>query len=74
MDELKAYTIGETADILKISKRCVYQYVEAGALRGVKIGKAWRITSDALREFLAMGAPIVDGNRRKENRNSEACA
>lgn len=74
MDELKAYTIGETADILKISKRCVYQYVDAGLLRGVKIGKAWRISSEALRDFLTMGAPIIDGNRRKENRTPEACA
>ena len=64
MDTVKNYTIEEAANILKVSKRFLYPYVKSGTLRGVKIGRAWRISEDALRDFLLMGAPVHDANRR----------
>lgn len=65
MESVKVYTLAEAATILKVNKRFLYPYLEAGALKGAKIGRAWRISEDALRDFLSMGAPILDANRRK---------
>ena len=65
MESVKVYTLSEAASILKVNKRFLYPYLEAGALKGAKIGRAWRISEESLRDFLSMGAPILDANRRK---------
>ena len=31
------------------------------------MGKYWRVTEEALREFIGQDTPVVDSNRRKEN-------
>ena len=72
MAELKVYTLTETAAILKVNKRFLYPYLEAGALKGAKIGRAWRITEDAIRDFLSTGAPILDENRNKARAKMDA--
>lgn len=55
MTDIKVYTLEEVADILKLSKRTVYQYLQTGKLKGVKLGKAWRISAENLRDFLSGG-------------------
>lgn len=68
MNEIKVYTLGEVSDILKLSKRTLYNYIEAGTLKATKFGKYWRVTEQSLQEFINNGAEITDKNRRKENR------
>lgn len=55
MADIKVYTLEEVTAILKLSKRTVYQYLATGKIKGVKIGKAWRVSEENLREFLAGG-------------------
>lgn len=43
----------EAAWMLGVSRTCVYDLMRTGQLRSVKLGKARRISSDALREFVA---------------------
>ncbi|OPZ46013.1 MAG: Helix-turn-helix domain protein [Firmicutes bacterium ADurb.BinA052] len=48
-------TVAEVAGILRVSVRTVYNLLEAGALRGVRVGRAWRVLESALEDFIAKG-------------------
>ena len=48
-------TVAEVAGILRVSVRTVYNLLEAGTLRGVRVGRAWRVPESALEEFIAQG-------------------
>lgn len=50
MSEL--YTTTEVADILKVTRRSVYNYIKAGHITAVKIGSGWRISSAELDRFI----------------------
>lgn len=54
----KVYTILEVADILKVTRRTLYTYIQEGKLKAVKIGKYWRVTQDMLDEFLRVGTEV----------------
>lgn len=45
-------TPGEAAQALKVSEEDIVAALEAGDLKGKKLGNAWRISKDALEEFL----------------------
>lgn len=72
MADIKVFTLDEVADILKVTKRTLYNYVKAGKLPAVKIGKYWRISEESLQAFISTGTPILDENRRKENQSKES--
>ena len=72
MAEIKVYTLDEVADILKVTKRTLYNYVKAGKLPAVKIGKYWRVSEESLQAFISTGTPILEENRRKENQSKES--
>lgn len=72
MADIKVYTLDEVADILKVTKRTLYNYVKADKLHAVKMGKYWRVTEKSLQAFLSTGTPILDENRRKENQSKES--
>lgn len=44
----------DVMDILGIGKNTVYSLLSSGRLKGFRIGKSWRITGDALEEFLLL--------------------
>ena len=49
------YTVDEAAQALRVSRGTVLRYIYAGQLKGAKIGKYWRITSQALNDFVQTG-------------------
>lgn len=55
MEDLKTYTLEEVSDILKITRRTLYNYIKSGKLKAVKIGKYWRVTDKNLKQFLQEG-------------------
>ena len=67
MADIKVYTLDEICEILKVTKRTMYNYIRAGKLKAVKMGKYWRVTEENLRAFIEAGSPVVNANRRKEN-------
>ncbi len=69
MADIKVFTLDEVADILKVTKRTLYNYVKAGKLPAVKIGKYWRVSEESLQAFISTGTPILEENRRKENQS-----
>lgn len=71
MAEIKVYTLDEVADILKVTKRTLYNYVKAGKLPAVKIGKYWRVSEESLQAFISTGTTVAEANRRKEHQSKE---
>ena len=67
MADIRVYTLDEVAGILKVTKRTLYNYVKAGTLQAVKMGKYWRVSEDSLQAFISNGTPVVDANKRPEN-------
>jgi len=53
--ELIVHTVESARNVLKLSKPMVYQLLHERKLRGVKAGRHWRISQDALAEFLRGG-------------------
>ncbi|MFZ8784653.1 helix-turn-helix domain-containing protein [Thermocrinis sp.] len=72
---MKLYTVDEVAQILRLSRRTVYSYIEAGYIRAIQVGekKALRIPEDALQEFLKLNQTvfeIVPLSKRTKKKNS----
>lgn len=67
MAEIKVYTLDEVSDIMKVTKRTLYNYIKAGTLHAVKMGKYWRVSEESLQDFISNGTPVVDANKRPEN-------
>lgn len=55
MAEIKVYTTEEALEVLKVTKRTLYRYIKAGQIKAVRLGREYRITEDALRDFLEHG-------------------
>jgi excisionase family DNA binding protein len=53
--EIKVYTLQEVADVLKVSRQTIYNYLKAGKLKASKIGKEYRVTETQLQDFLKAG-------------------
>ena len=62
MQEIKVYTLREVEDILKVTQRTVYNYINSGKLKAVKMGKYWRVRHEDLDAFL-------HGTNQKESQN-----
>lgn len=54
-DNIKVYTLEEVIDILKVSRRTIYNYIKADQLKAIKVGREWRVTEKALAAFLETG-------------------
>lgn len=55
MEQLEKYTVLtplDVMDILCIGKNSVYALLNSGKLRGFRVGRSWRISSEALEEFM----------------------
>ena len=48
-------TIREVADILRIHARTAYRLVKDGQLAAIRVGTQWRVTEDALHDYVASG-------------------
>ena len=53
--QIEVYSVKEAAAILKTSRQQVRKMILSEELPAVKVGREWRITSDALQEFLEQG-------------------
>jgi len=43
---------GEVAERLQVSERAIYEWLRAGELPGVKLGRLWRVRPADLEEYL----------------------
>ena len=54
-EKLEHYTVltpREVMDILGIGKNAAYALLNSGQLRGFRVGRSWRISAEALEEFM----------------------
>lgn len=54
-ERTEQYTIltpADIMDILNIGKNTAYELLNSGKLKGFRVGRSWRITTEALEEFL----------------------
>ena len=49
------YTLEEAAEVLKVSVRTLGEWLRKVKIRGVKLGRAWRIPESALEEIARDG-------------------
>lgn len=49
----KFYTVQEVADLLQIHWQSVLNYIKSGKLKALKLGKGYRISQEALDEFIS---------------------
>ena len=54
-EAIKVYTLEEVMEILKVSRRTIYNYIMADQLKAIKVGREWRVTEKALAAFLETG-------------------
>lgn len=54
-NDIRVYDIQEVMDILRVTRRTVYNWLRAGKIKAFKVGKEWRITEESLREFMETG-------------------
>ncbi len=52
MEDEKFYTIKEVAELLKVSDGAVRKWLKSGKLKGIKLGRIWRIKKSDLDEFV----------------------
>lgn len=60
-------TVGEVAEVMRVSKMTVYRLLHSGDLPGVRVGRSFRVPEDALTEYLRSSStgslPRVDERR-----------
>ena len=54
-NRMETYTLEEVSNILKITRRTIYNYIKNGDLKAVKIGKYWRVSEANLQDFIENG-------------------
>ena len=52
---METYTSAEVSSMLKITQRTLYNYLKAGQIKGIKVGREWRCTEEAIKDFLNKG-------------------
>lgn len=55
MADIRVYTTEEALEVLKVTKRTLYRYIKAGQIKAIRLGREYRITEEALRDFLEHG-------------------
>ncbi len=50
--EPKFLTVAEVAEQMRVSKMTVYRLVHSGELAAVRVGRSFRVTEQALRDYL----------------------
>ena len=52
LEQYAVLTPQDVMDILDIGKNTAYALLNSGKLRGFRVGRSWRITVEALEEFM----------------------
>ena len=64
MGEIKVYTVQEVAQVLKVSSKTIYNLIHTDDLQAICVRGQYRITSQALAEYLRGGKNGQEGKER----------
>ena len=62
--EIKVYKLTEVADILSVSVRSIYRWIDAGKLEAFRVGREWRVSQEALEAFMSGGGTKTDAGEQ----------
>ncbi len=51
IDTFKLYNLNELADLLQVHKETIRLYLNAGKLKGRKMGKKWFVSGKSVQEY-----------------------
>jgi len=51
-NNLKVYKVNDLIDILGVTRVTIIKYIKKGRIKGFKIGNSWRVTEEALLNFI----------------------
>lgn len=63
-DGLAVLTVTEVAELLQVSEQTVRNELSSGSLGGRKVGKAWRVPTRALADYLRQDASAAPSERQ----------
>jgi excisionase family DNA binding protein len=63
-EEKQFYSISDVAKILERRKQTIWEYIKYGKLKGVRIGRNWKVSKEELERFV--GHSIVSDKPVKE--------
>jgi excisionase family DNA binding protein len=64
---MKMYTTAEVAEILReASPWATRRRLHAGEIKGIKVGRQWLVSEDALQAFLTKKTTVPDVRRRRQ--------
>ena len=55
MENKMIYNTKEVAEILKMSRVIVLNYLRQGKMKGIKFGNTWRVTNDEIKRIMEEG-------------------
>lgn len=58
MENNEFYTVEQVAELLKVHWQTVLNYIKNGKLKAVKLGKGYRISKEALQEFIKINTTL----------------
>ena len=68
---MEVYTLDAVAEKLHITRRSLYNYLKNGSLKGVKIGREWRIREEDLNYFIQHGTATNDSSESESEFNEK---
>ena len=66
MSDKTLFNIEEVQEILDVSERTVFRYIEEGELHGMKVGREWRFTQADIDAFLELRRKKTDEEMREK--------
>lgn len=54
-EQKQYYSLAEVATILGVTRRSIYNYLEAGKIKAIKVGRVWRVNASDLQEIMQNG-------------------
>lgn len=59
MNDIKLYTVDEVCENLRIGRTRLYELIDTGAIKPIKIGKLTRFTHDELVAFIGNAVEVA---------------
>ena len=68
MADIKLYKTEKVQEILQVTRRTLYRYIKAGQIKTIRLGREYRFTEEALKEFIEHGTEkhYLDKLQKKE--------
>ena len=51
-NQVKIYSINDLISLLQVSRKTLIAYIQKGKLKAFKVGNAYRVTDDSLKEYI----------------------